>query len=365
MRGCTWKAPLFRLLLLALLLVGSGACAPAPATPTPAVEPAAPGAMAVAAGPTPAPLEKDTLHVAVAATGSAYTPLQVAIEAGYFRNHGLTVNTSVMAASVAAQALVSGSIDMYQGGAAAIAARLGGSDIIYIAAAVDRSTLVLFGEKGLTQFTDFRGKTIATTSVGAFGEIALHQTAKEYGMVPGQDFALLYHPGPEAALASFLAGAAQGVIITPPQTLEAAERGYPVIIDYYQKGLRIIGPGMAVTRAFAREHPNTLKAYLKGYLDGVKRAYDDPEYAMAVNAKYTRVEDPKLHALDYEIGTRTWNKDLTVDRSAIEVVLQNSPLPNAKEANPDDFYDNSLISEVNTTYAAKLFPEVFAGRQSR
>ncbi len=376
-----WSQRGVRLAAAIALLIAALACRAAPAAPAsaPAGSNTGPtaanaGALPANAGPSvadgaapPAPTpaqapEVDTLNVAVAATGSAYLPLQVAIDGGYMSQHGLTVNTSLVPASTAAQALVAGSMDMYQGGAAAIAARLGGSDIIYIAAAVDKSTLVLFGQQGITSFPQFRGKTIATTAVGAFGEIAVNQTAKEYGMVAGQDFTMLYNPGPEAALSAFLAGAADGLIVTPPQTLEATERGYPVVVDYYQQGLRINGPAMAVLRSFAETHPNALRAYLEGYLDGLKRTLDDREYALSVSRKYSRVDDPNLLAMDYEQGQRTWNKDMTVDRGAVEVVLQNSPLPNAKDANPDDFYDNRLIAEVNATYARRLFPEAFGSR---
>ncbi|HLH21796.1 MAG TPA: ABC transporter substrate-binding protein [Chloroflexota bacterium] len=378
------RAPLLALVAVCLWLA---ACMPAPARQGSAGAAAAPGGTAVtAAAPSgsaggastgaasadgaaasasasaePVP-EKDTLNVAVAAVGSTSLPLQVAIDAGYFRNRGLTVNLSVLAASVAVQALISGSIDLYQGGATAIAGRLGGADIIYVGAAVDRSSLLLLGQKGITTFPDLRGKGVATTSVGAFGEIALHQTAKEFGMVPGQDFEVRYHPGPDAAAATFTSGATAGVIITPPQSLMLADEGYPVIFDYYQRGLRITGPGLAVMGPFARENPNTLKAYMRSYLDGVKRTFEDREYATAVNAKYTGLQDPQALAQDYDISSKVWNKDLRVSRGAIEIVLQNSPLPNAATANPDDFYDNSLIDEVNATYANKLFPDVFAQR---
>src|SRR5207253_2304865 len=133
----------------------------------------------------------------------------------------------------------------------------------------DRSSLTLFGERGLTSFADFRGKSIATTSVGAFGEIALFHTARDYGMVPGQDFDIRYHQGPAPAATTFRTGSAQGIIITPPQSTELAHDGYPAIIDYYRQGLKIIGPASSVTRAFTREYPNTLRAYLRGVLDGI------------------------------------------------------------------------------------------------
>jgi ABC-type nitrate/sulfonate/bicarbonate transport system substrate-binding protein len=126
--------------------------------------------------------EKNKLEVAIAATGPLYLPVLLANEAGYFAKRGLTVNLSTLSATASAQALLSGQVDIYQGGTATIHANVGGSDLIYIAASVDRSTLVLFGQKGLTSFDALRGKSVATTSVGAFGEIAMRKSAKERGM---------------------------------------------------------------------------------------------------------------------------------------------------------------------------------------
>ena len=228
--------------------------------------------------------EKNKLEVAIAATGPLYLPIILANEAGYFSKRGVTVNLSTLSATASAQALISGQIDIYQGGTATIHANVAGSDLIYIAASVDRSTLILFGQKGLTTFENLRGKSVATTSVGAFGEIAMRKTAKERGMEIGKDIKLLYHKGPADALSTFLVGNADGMIVTPPQTEMARGKGFPIIIDYYEKGLKIIGPGTGVARAFVQKNPNTLKIFLMGYLDGVKRSLDDPAYAKNVLA---------------------------------------------------------------------------------
>ena len=300
--------------------------------------------------------EKGHLEVAIAATGPLYLPLLLAQEAGYFSRRGLTLSITQVSATASTQALVSGKVDIYQGGAAAITANLAGTDIIYVAAAVDRSTLALFGQKGLTSFENLRGKSVATTSPGAFGEIAVRRTAKEHGMEVGKEIKLLYHRSTQEALATFLAGNADGLVITPPQSDIARNKGYPVIVDYYERGLRIIGPGMAVTREFSQKHPNTLKAYLMAYLDGVKRSIEDPSFAMKVHTKHNRISDPKVLEQSYQQGVKVWNKDMTVDPGAIRVVLEESAHPRAKEADPKRFYDNSIIQEVNRDYASKLFP---------
>jgi sulfonate transport system substrate-binding protein len=300
--------------------------------------------------------EKNQLEVAIAAYGPLYLPLLVAHEAGYFSKRGVNLNITQLSATASAQALISGRVDIYQGGASTIHANVGGSDLIYIAASVDRSTLVLFGQKGLTTFEGLRGKAVATTSVGAFGEIAMRKTAKERGAEIGKDIKLLYHKGPPEALTTFLLGNADGLIITPPQSEMARSKGFPVIVDYYERGFRIVGPGTGLARSFMQKNPNTLKIFLMGYLDGVKRAIDDPAFAKQIEEKYTKISDPKLLEESYQEGLKVWNKDMTVDAEAVRVVLENSNNPKAAEIDPKRFFDNSLIREVNRDYASKLFP---------
>jgi ABC-type nitrate/sulfonate/bicarbonate transport system substrate-binding protein len=312
---------------------------------------------AVRAGEAPFPRpEKSRIEVAIAAWGPTTLPLLVAQESGAFARHGLTVNISQVSASAAVQGVVSGAIDIYQGGAAAIAAALAGANIIYVAAAVDRSSLVLFGQKGITAFEMLRGKSVATTSPGAFGEIAMRMTARKYGMEVGREIKLLYHRSVQEALGTFLVGNADGLIITPPATETARKQGYPVIVDYYKEGLKIIGPGTAVTRDFAQKYPNAMKAYLRACLDGVKRALEDEEFAKKIDAKYEKISDAQALTENYQQGARVWNKDMTVDPAAIRLVLDDSSDPKAKSADPKTFYDNSLIGAVNRDYASKLFP---------
>jgi ABC-type nitrate/sulfonate/bicarbonate transport system substrate-binding protein len=300
--------------------------------------------------------EKTKLEVAIAATGPLYLPLILANEAGYFAKRGITVNLSMLSATASAQALLSGQVDIYQGGTATIHANVAGSDVIYIAASVDRSTLVLFGQKGLTSFDNLRGKSVATTSVGAFGEIAIRKTAKERGMEIGKDIKLLYHKGPPEALSTFLIGNADGLIVTPPQTEMARSKGFPVVIDYYERGLKIVGPGTGVARNMIQKSPNTLKIFLMGYLDGVKRCLEDPDYAKKVLGESSKITDSKLLQESYQEGVKVWNKDMTVDAEAIRLVLEFSNNPKAAELDPKRFFDNTLIREVNRDYGSKLFP---------
>jgi len=300
--------------------------------------------------------EKKDLDIAVAAFAHTTMPLLIAHEAGYFAKYGITVNISAVSAAVAVQGLISRKIDIYQGGSAAMMATLAGADIIYVAAGVDKSSLMLFGQKGITSFESLRGKTVATTSPGAFGEIAMRGTARKYGMEIPKDIKLMFHGTPAQAYSTFTLGNSDAMINTPPQSDMAKQGGFPVIIDFYKEGLKIIGPGTAVTREFTQKNPNTVKAFLMGLLEGIKRAFEDEAYASKLESKYSKVTDAKILADNYQQGLRVWNKDLTVDPAAIRVVLEDAPDGKGKGADPKRFYDNSFIQAVNRDFGAKLFP---------
>jgi hypothetical protein len=68
--------------------------------------------------------EKNRLEVATAGSGSTSLPLLVALEGGYFAKRSLNVSVNQVGATVAVQGVISGTIDIYQGGTAAIAANL-------------------------------------------------------------------------------------------------------------------------------------------------------------------------------------------------------------------------------------------------
>jgi hypothetical protein len=136
----------------------------------------------------------------------------------------------------------------------------------------------------------------------------------------------------------------------------ARAKGFPVIIDYYEKGLKIIGPGTGLARSFMQKNPNSLKIFLMGYLDGVKRCLDDPSYAQKILAQSSNITDAKLLEVSYQEGAKVWNKDMTVDPDAIKLVLEQSTVPKASELDVKRFFDNTLIREVNHDYASKLFP---------
>jgi NitT/TauT family transport system substrate-binding protein len=338
----------------ALALIAGGLLAACGTAASPASRPGAaapPSAAASAAAP-----EKAQLQVAAPGAGFSPVPLYIARDAGYFANHGLSVTINMISAPVANQGLVSGTVDVYHGSSSVITAHLGGSDAIYVAAPSDRSPNILFGKKGLTSFAELRGKTVALSGPGTTRDIFIRHTLKQQGLEVDKDLRLLYTQGDPAAYAAFTSGNADATLIAPPHSTQLQNEGYPVLIDYPKEGLRVIEPGIAMSRAFVQKNPNTVKAYLEAYLDGVKRAFDDPAMAKDTESKLAKIDDARVLDSDYQQGLRQWNKNLTVDPSDIQLVLDAATDPKAKSTTPEELYDNSFIQAVNREYGSKLFP---------
>jgi len=298
--------------------------------------------------------EKSHVTVALPSDTAGTMPTRVAQDAGYFGKYGLEVEVSIVSASTAAQALASGSVDLYHGGTTPISADLGGADLIYIAAPVDRSNLALIGHPGTTSFEQLRGKSVGTTTPGAFGELAMRLTAKKYNMEIGKDIKLLYHPSSSASLTTFLSGGADALIAPPPFSTQALNKGNPVIVDFYKEGLKIPGPALSSSRAFFQQNPNTVRAFLMGYLDGLKRSLDDPAFFKSTEAKYAKISDQALLDSDYTDGQRTWNKDIRVDSTSIQNALDGLG-PQAAGVDAKRFYDNTVADQVMRDYGTKLF----------
>jgi len=88
---------------------------------------------------------------------------------------------------------------------------------------VDRNSLILFGQKGITSLESFRGKSIATTFPGAFGEIAIRMTARRNAWKSAGYQASLSSQS-SGSLSTFLMGNADGLIITPPDGIGQTTR---------------------------------------------------------------------------------------------------------------------------------------------
>ena len=97
---------------------------------------------------------------------------------------------------------------------------------------------------------------------------------------------------------------------------------------------------------FLKNNPNTVFAFLKATASAAAMARNDPTTTKRVIATFLKIEDPKMVDDTYQVFSPYWMTSLAVREVAIQAhldSLEENEFPNAKNANPKDFIDNSFV----------------------
>jgi ABC-type nitrate/sulfonate/bicarbonate transport system substrate-binding protein len=294
------RSILWRLLVLSWVLSFAGCTASTPPAPAPAPKPdgAAP-AQPPASAATNAPLTP--LKVGYSAATTAWAQLFVAYEAGLFEKHGFAVELVPLFGTLGAQALVSGEVSvMALGGSTAAPAIIEGADLLIILAAVQRLVAEVYSLPAVESPQALRGKRLAISRPGTLTYFGARLALREWGLRPDEDVAIVSLNDGAGILAGMVGGVVDAGVLTEPNTLMARKQGFHLLADLADFPTEYIGAGVVTTRSYAQENRPLLLRFLRGWIEGAKRYFDDKELAIQAVGKYTREADPDVLEKTYE-----------------------------------------------------------------
>ena len=353
-----------------MFVLGLGCSAPAavaptstpPAAPKPTVAPTAAPTTAPtpepkpAATATPAPAAQTTPSQQLSSIKAAYpqaTSVQgaafVAKEQGFFAQHGLDVELARVGGPAQAAAMLAGELQFGMMGANEVAsAVLNGGPLVMLATCSDLPVFSLYADKKYTNVQELDGQAIGITQAGASTDATARLFLKQFDMT---DKVHLLPAGgtQQGILAAMQAGVVAGGIVSPPTSSRAEEAGFKELVNGVKLGVPLNQSGVVVNRNYLKDHPDQVKAFLSAYVDGWNFVADPANKAAVVTvlAKYTET-DERLAGLAYESMVPIWTtvKVPRVNREAVVNLLEVSGVANAQSANPEQFYDNSVIDSV-------------------
>ncbi|HZU08249.1 MAG TPA: ABC transporter substrate-binding protein [Chloroflexota bacterium] len=329
-----------RRVVLGALLLASCAPAASPTVPPPAAGPPAGGD----APASPVPLL--AVRAAYAAPGAALTPVWVAQERGLFRAQGLEVELIFLSGTRTDQGVITGDTPIGFG-ANVIPTRLNGADIVAIAGVVNRISFTLFVQPGISSPSELRGKTAVTTLPGSSTHSATLIALRRLGLEPGRDVAIQPSPGTTEQLAIMTQGLADAALFSPPTDLKALEAGLVPLLNLAELNIPFMQTAIGTSQAYAREHPEEIRRFLRGYITAVALARADVETTKAIIGKYTQTDDPAILDHAYRYYRDIWGRpDFRVRPEAVESILRVLDVPGADTAQPTDFIDNRFIDEL-------------------
>jgi NitT/TauT family transport system substrate-binding protein len=289
------------------------------------------------------------LTVVYPGVSGGFTPLWIAQENKLFAKYGVDVHpVYIQGGSRAVQALLAKDADVAVVSGGVIEATLRGADLKFMAAHLPSLAFSLYARPDIRQVQDLRGKVVGVTRYGTPTMYSAILALRKYGMDPTKDVKVLATGGVSETLAAMQAGTVNAGILSAPVTLRARNMGYREVLRMGELGVPFIHDGIVSSTAYVSGHQKHLEKFLQGFIDGIRLYKADRSLAEKVMAKYTRVNDTELLRETYDTFNREFALRPLTPRSAIVNMLQliAETEPKAAKANPDDFFENRLLQNL-------------------
>jgi NitT/TauT family transport system substrate-binding protein len=290
--------------------------------------------------------EKADVVVTYAQPSGAFTPIWVAYEAGLFKKYGLNATLQLLTPQVSAQAVISEEADFYTDGPDLINARLHGGQVKYFAGTIQQLVFQIWGAKDIKTMQELKGRAVAASTPRAALDTATREALKKNGLVPDKDVQILYVQTVPAILSAVLGGKTAAGTLSAPNTIKAKDSGLNLLVDIGKLNIPAFQVVYGTTEKYLKNNPNTVYAFLKAMAEAVVLSRKDAALAKKAIAKYVKIDDAPTLDGTYEAFAPYWSMSLAVRPEAIKgqfEYLDEKEFPNAKNADPRDFYDNSFV----------------------
>jgi NitT/TauT family transport system substrate-binding protein len=289
-------------------------------------------------------------------------PLWLGEKASVFRRNQIEVQLIYMpGGSLIVQTLLSGDVGIASlAPASAISAWTKGAELVLVAGGIERALNVLMVSPKIKTLDDLKGKRVAISRFGSLSDISLRDALRFYKLRPSQDVAIAQIGGLGERMIALTSGVVDAAILNVDQVYQAEKLGYQVLIDLRKLPLNYPTQGIVVSKEFLRNQRNTVKRFLKVYIEGIKIPKTDKEFSMDTLVKYIKTNDREVLTKTYEVYKEAWESVPYVRRDGVVQALDSMPDVSSKDLklNLDTLIDNSIIQELEKEgFIKKLYPD--------
>ena len=245
--------------------------------------------------------------------------------------------------------LIAGDVDIALTGGAVVGAVLGGADLTYVGIGLSTYAFTVYARPEIKDVNDLRGKVFGVITKGASSDHAAIALFKRYGLREGQDVQVLYFARQGDLLAASQRWIVSGGVFSSPTTVMAKRLGFKKLVDIASFKYPYPHNAIATRKSLIRQSPEVIKGFLKAYIAAVKIIHEQPEIAKKALADFLRTKDPEMLEESYGSVADLFLKVPYMPEEAIRTVLSLSDHPKAASADPKDFYDNSLLKELESS----------------
>ncbi|HEY7316929.1 MAG TPA: ABC transporter substrate-binding protein [Candidatus Binatia bacterium] len=297
------------------------------------------------------------VRIAVGAASVASLPTWVGHDGGYFAREGVPAEIIyIRGGPQTMSALVSGEVPFAQiYGGALIAAGLTGVDTVIVAGLINSPFFSIITTKGIDKPEDLRGKKIGISTFGSATDFALRLALKKWGLKADSEVSILQMRGVPEILPALGSGALNGGVLSPPTNMMAIRAGFKELAYLPQIGISFQHTSLATTRRYIERNRATVLRVLRAYNAAIERIKADKAFTIKTLSKYMHTTDSIVLDYSYNVAQPLFRvppyPTLEGIQAALDFLAEKEP--RAKQFQPKDFVDLSLLQEIEKAAAAE------------
>jgi NitT/TauT family transport system substrate-binding protein len=280
-------------------------------------------------------------------------------EAKIYEKYGLDVDPVAVAGSgIASKALISGSVLISPIATPTVmTAVLAGSDMVILAHTMPGVIQSLVVRPDIKRSEDLKGKTIGVTTFGSLTDFLVKYLARQKGLNPEKDFALLQIGTDSDRFLALQQGKIQGATLSHPNFIFAQRSGFHVLWDFF-KEVDYPWSEIATTRTQIKQDRDLVMRYMRAHLEGIARFKQEPDLAKKVIKKMLRLDDDSLAQESWELFAKhriaAPYPNIKGLKTSYEYVA--ATRPDVYKHKPEEFVDSSFVEELDKSgFIKKLY----------
>jgi len=264
--------------------------------------------------------EKPKIKLGMSLNSSSFLPVYVGLDRGLFKKEGLEVELITFSGgSDLIKGVVGGSIDIGYSGLASLSLGIDADQKMKVFYAGNNSPEFSWNAvPKIKSMADARGTRVGITRYGSTTDTITRYAVKAQGLDPMKDVKIIQAGVSTARMAAMDKGQLDISIFASPDHIIAEEKGYKIILRQKDLAKEFPMQDFYAMEKFIKENPNTIKVFLRGYVQAVRLAKKDRELSIntivervGLDKKYaSRAYDEMIDAI-YEDGR--WPDDKSMD----------------------------------------------------
>lgn len=289
----------------------------------------------------------DNIRVAFSAISPTQGVLWVADVGGFLSKNGL--NAEIIYTRAAIETLVAGEVQFGQmTGSLMFSARLQGADPVMIAGVQDVLNDRLVVRPNINSVESLKGKRIAVFRFGSASHMRLLNVLPRYGMSERDVTFLQVGDAPERLIA-INSGSVEATLLSPPEHFEAVRLGMKILLNLRDLNVPYQGSGLVTTQRLLARNRDLARRFLRAYVEAIHAVRTNPTVSKRAFAKYRQTKDEKQIEDAYQTLREMVPQKPYPSIDGFRTIIQDAAarIPAAKNANPRDFMDTSLLEELD------------------